>query len=403
MSDMLSMISAEPAAAFVADRPLAHTASDKSFEQILQESTTAIVQTEEAELQLEVEVEVDSEDVALGEAQLDELGLIDPQVVTAEPLPSFSVGHAALQLSVEALPPAQPLPDLSLSADEATVLPTDQIADLPLHPAEMAVEPEFESEPDQLVTTDDGLDIVRPMAIQTTDASAKSQTENPVLPAAPSQPLQQDPDAHRPFAALDAPIAEVVKDSPIAQAPKLDAAAAPMADTKPAHSLQPDEFQAAPSVMQAQAKEPAAFDKPVAQGPVGAPAAENKAPASPLVRNILDRMQELEVSEGKTRILLRPQGMGALEIDILRQADGRIHLAIKVENPMVLDALRNESSALSSFMGEKGFDLSNGGPDLSSYHRPTQGDEDISSDAPDAEVTEIETALLDGERVNILT
>lgn len=400
MSDMLSMISAEPAAAFVADRPVAHTTSNKSFEQILQEGKAAIDQTEDAEQQLEVAV--DSEDLALEEAQLDEIGPIDPQAVTAEPLPTFSVGHAALQLSMEALPPAQPLPDLSISVDDATVLPTDQIADLPLHPAAMTVEPEIESEPDQSVATD-GLDIVPPMAVETTDASTKSQTGNPVIPAAPSQPLQQDPDAHRPVAALDAPITEAVKDSPITQAPKLDATAAPMADTMAAQSLPPDEFQAAPSVMQAQAKEPAAFDKLLAQGPVGAPAAEDKAPASPLVRNILDRMQELEVSEGKTRILLRPQGMGALEIDILRQADGRIHLAIKVENPMVLDALRNESSALSSFMGEKGFDLSNGGPDLSSYRRPTQGDEDIGTDEPDAEATVIETALLDGERVNILT
>lgn len=401
MSDMLSMISAEPAAAFVADRPAAQATPDKSFEQILQESAAAVDQAAETG---QLEVVVETEDLALGDAQLGEIGLVDPQALTAESVPTFSVGHAALQVSMEALPPAQPLPEQSISADVATILPIQQIAEQPLHPVATAVEPEIESEPDQPVTTDDGLDIALPMAIEATDASAKSEAVEPALSAAPQHSLPQEIDASGPVADLDAPIAsEVVEESPIVQAPKLEAKAAPMADAIAAQNLPLDEPQASPSVMQAQAKEPAAFDKLVTQAPIGAPAAEDKAPTSPLVRNILDRMQELEVSEGKTRILLRPQGMGALEIDILRQADGRIHLAIRVENPMVLDALRNESGALSSFMGEKGFDLSNGGPDLSSYHRPAQGDEDISPDEADAEATEIETALLDGERVNILT
>ena len=125
-------------------------------------------------------------------------------------------------------------------------------------------------------------------------------------------------------------------------------------------------------------------------------------PVAPLVKNVLDRMAEVEISEGKTRILLRPQGLGILELDLTRRADGQLQLAIRVENPLILEALRQEGSALGSFMGERGFDLSGGGADLGRYSPPSSLGEASEAAAAD-ETADTHSDLLTADRLNILT
>lgn len=124
-------------------------------------------------------------------------------------------------------------------------------------------------------------------------------------------------------------------------------------------------------------------------------ARESAEPSSPLLRNVLDRLQELEQSEGRTRVLLRPQGLGILEIDVVRLADGRLQMSIRAENPLVLQSLEQDAGALSDFLGARGFDLAGGGPDLGKYSRPEEGENsegqagalvDPGADAPEAQI-----------------
>lgn len=403
MSDMLAMISAEPAAAVATDKTAAKTAAksagkaetDKSFEQLLTKEDLPqdmpTVRPEQVEIAAEVE---------LGEAAtlvVDDIEAVDPAPSGSEPAVVFSVAHAALQASLEVTAPSPADPEQPAIAEVAPILPLDENLAPSLVPEVISDDVEgIVAEQDGRAGDAADLAPLRPVAAIAAVAAEPAASDIVRHLGDHILPIQSDK-AHADMT----PASDVSDQVPLIQAPKLEAKPVAVQDLVSVQAPQSDEPPAMTSLTPLQTKEAAAFDKLVAQAATAQGLPDEKPVASPLVRNILDRMQELEVSEGKTRILLRPQGMGALEIDILRQADGRMHLAIRVENPLVLDALRNESGALSSFMGEKGFDLSNGGPDLSSYRQMPQSEEAGSED--EADITETETALLDGERVNILT
>lgn len=127
-------------------------------------------------------------------------------------------------------------------------------------------------------------------------------------------------------------------------------------------------------------------------------------PTPPLLRNVLDRLSEIEISEGKTRLLLRPQGLGVLEIDLARLLDGRLQLAIRAENPLLLEALKQEGGALAAFMSERGFDLSGGQPDLERYAPPMPEAEETESDtAAEPEISVAAQPLLRADRLDLVT
>lgn len=411
MSDMLSMISAEPAAAVASDKTGGKNAAkaagkadaDKSFERLLSKEDLPQDMAEAAPEQVEVAAEVEMADAVT--LDLDAAEPVDPALEPSEPVAVFSVAHAALQASLEGAAPREMLAEQPVLDDAAPISLPEQAVEAPLSPAVTADEtatalvaetaptaPRIDPAPERSLPVSDN-----PASDAADAAAARPVAANITASQLEPQPQQNDAD---PTASSDS-ADEITQ----AQAPKLEAKPAPIAvqDLLSVQTAQPDEPQTVTALTPLQSKEAANFEKLVAQAALAPNVPDEKPVVSPLVRNILDRMQDLEISEGKTRILLRPQGMGALEIDILRQADGRMHLAIRVENPLVLDALRNESGALSSFMGEKGFDLSNGGPDLSSYRQMPQDEDAGSDDEADAIKTETETALLDGERVNILT
>lgn len=407
MSDMLAMLSAEPAAAVASEKsagkPAAKTAGkgdgDKSFEQLLSKEELPQDLPELPAEQVDVAAEVEIADAVTVEPDAAEGGDLAAAAPEPEPVVVFSVAHAALQASLEGSAPLQMLLEQPVLDEGAVLLTPVQDADAPLLPEVTADEaepalvedmrpavPRIDSAPEQPLEVADN-----PVADPTPPAYARPLAAGMIAPQTGEG--QTDP----------APEPEIAEEITLAKVSKPEAKPTTVAAQDPLSVVtsQPDEPQTVAALTPLQTKEATSFEKLVAQAALAPSVPDEKPVASPLVRNILDRMQELEVSEGKTRILLRPQGMGALEIDILRQADGRMHLALRVENPLVLDALRNESGALSSFMGEKGFDLSNGGPDLSSYHQMPQGEEAGPED--EAEIIETETALLDGERVNILT
>lgn len=107
--------------------------------------------------------------------------------------------------------------------------------------------------------------------------------------------------------------------------------------------------------------------------PVAAPQPA-PAPRSSVTRNVFERLDELEHAEGRTRVLLRPQGLGILEIDVTRLADGRLQVALRAENPLVLQALQQDAGTLTEYLGARGFDMAGGGPDLGRYSRPAPPD-----------------------------
>lgn len=121
----------------------------------------------------------------------------------------------------------------------------------------------------------------------------------------------------------------------------------------------------------------------------------------PLVRNVIERMQELDLEPGKTKIVLKPQGLGTLEIDLTQASDGQIQLIIRAENPIVLEALRQENGALSSLMGAKGFDLAGGEAQLGQYQRPQKQQESSAEEVVEAESDETQQLGVDG--LNIMT
>ncbi|MAQ85990.1 MAG: hypothetical protein CMH12_22815 [Maritimibacter sp.] len=81
------------------------------------------------------------------------------------------------------------------------------------------------------------------------------------------------------------------------------------------------------------------------------PAAEQSQPApqpkSPIVQKVVDQVAQLPTEPGTTTIRLKPHGMGIVEISVERTKDGRLDVDMRVQNPLVLDAMRNERGALS--------------------------------------------------------
>lgn len=62
-------------------------------------------------------------------------------------------------------------------------------------------------------------------------------------------------------------------------------------------------------------------------------------------------LEQAEITpDGVTRIALRPAGLGLIEMELSRDAQDRLHLAIRVQNPMVLAALRHDQVALDGIL-----------------------------------------------------
>lgn len=78
-------------------------------------------------------------------------------------------------------------------------------------------------------------------------------------------------------------------------------------------------------------------------------------PAPPLATQLSARVaqdlrQAVVEEEGVTRVVLRPAGLGLIEMELTRDAQERLHLAIRVQNPMVLAALRHDRIALDGIL-----------------------------------------------------
>lgn len=92
-------------------------------------------------------------------------------------------------------------------------------------------------------------------------------------------------------------------------------------------------------------------------------------PASPLVKSVADQVSRQANDDGKLTLHLRPHGMGLIEMEVNRDQNGRAEIIMRVQNPMVLDALRAERTAMLDLIGSQGsgdsldLDLYRGGDD----------------------------------------
>lgn len=95
--------------------------------------------------------------------------------------------------------------------------------------------------------------------------------------------------------------------------------------------------------------------RPAAAPPAAAAEAVHRM-RSPLARNVAEQVAAAAAAvppgEGDDRLVIRlkPQGMGIIEIEVKRARGGTAEIAMRVQNPMVLEALRAERQAMSDLV-----------------------------------------------------
>ena len=140
-------------------------------------------------------------------------------------------------------------------------------------------------------------------------------------------------------------------------------------------------------------------------------------PRSPLVQAALDRIFPLPAVAGETVVRLNPHGLGIIEVVLQDGRNGALDVALRVQNPLVLEAMRQErdavaqtfSAAQGAAAGSLSMDLFHSGtgqrgaaPGLPAGRTSAgqAGQEDAPEDAqPDRPVPQISRA----DRVNIVT
>lgn len=158
-------------------------------------------------------------------------------------------------------------------------------------------------------------------------------------------------------------------------------------DLPPAPAGMPARSEAAAESASAKAGLPApedlalgeARDRPAAAAaaPAPAPAAPQR-PATPLVRAVAAQLADLPLEDGRVRLQLKPHGMGLIEVELIRDMAGRQEIAIRVQNPMVLEALRAERGAMQELLAGHGH---GDGLQLDLFHRGASGGQADSEDA----------------------
>ncbi|WP_374434258.1 hypothetical protein [Tabrizicola sp.] len=137
-------------------------------------------------------------------------------------------------------------------------------------------------------------------------------------------------------------------------------------------------------------------------------------PVSPLVQAVLDRVLPLPSADRETVVRLNPSGLGLIEVAVQDRGDGAMDIALRVQNAVVLDALRHERDAVAQAVsaaqggasGSLSMDLFHPGPD----HRgpgpqapgSTGREADTDPDPAEAQVA-APAVVLRADRVNILT
>lgn len=76
-----------------------------------------------------------------------------------------------------------------------------------------------------------------------------------------------------------------------------------------------------------------------------------KAPPKPFAEALISQVKSVEVSEGRTSVSLHPRGLGNIEIEVVTEKDTAAKIVVRVENPAVLQSLREERDLLAHAIG----------------------------------------------------
>ena len=84
-----------------------------------------------------------------------------------------------------------------------------------------------------------------------------------------------------------------------------------------------------------------------------APSAEMQAkPApKPFADALISQVKAVEAKEGRTSVSLHPRGLGQIEIEVVTDKDSGTRVVVRVENPAVLQTLRDERQLLAQGLG----------------------------------------------------
>lgn len=120
------------------------------------------------------------------------------------------------------------------------------------------------------------------------------------------------------------------------------------------------------------------------------------------------QVKSVDVTPGRTTINLMPQGLGNIEIEVIAEKDVTSKVVVRVENPMVLQALRDDRQMLAQAIGVSDsniFDFQERGTGAESQNKQPQGDAgfDMTGDALGADVPRQHLDVVQDDRIDILT
>lgn len=80
-------------------------------------------------------------------------------------------------------------------------------------------------------------------------------------------------------------------------------------------------------------------------------AGAQKASAKPVADALMAQVKMVDVQEGRTTVQLQPRGLGAIEVEMFAKDDVASKVVVRVENPLVLQTLREERHMLAQAIG----------------------------------------------------
>ncbi|MDF3414803.1 hypothetical protein HKX54_10090 [Sulfitobacter sp. M57] len=79
--------------------------------------------------------------------------------------------------------------------------------------------------------------------------------------------------------------------------------------------------------------------------------ANMKPPVKPFSEAVMAQIKSVEAAQGRTTVNLIPRGLGNIEIEVLSENDATAKIVVRVENPVVLQALRDDRQVLAQTLG----------------------------------------------------
>ncbi len=134
----------------------------------------------------------------------------------------------------------------------------------------------------------------------------------------------------------------------------------PTSAAPPTEKLQsvPQNLTVTPSIVAADTIDPADLrGNSLADMPARAQPSVDPSSSFAFARNVAAQLRGKSFEDGKTRIELSPRGLGDIEVEVARDDLGKHRVILRVENPAVLTALRQDREALLAVLRDSGLDF----------------------------------------------